>query len=337
MTADGNLLTLENAALRVVLDPLLGGTIVSVRHRALEAEVLGTTPWDPLPGPCSSAVALDGDGWLAHYGGGWPLLFPNGGDACAFEGANHGFHGEASVTSWQVEREDGGLLLRRRFFTVPVEMHRRISLDGDVLVVHETVRFTGATPRRVMWTHHPSFGGDLLDSDFVIETGARTVTVDDRYDPPSNPLIPAAAGTWPEVPGKAGPIDLAHPSRGPMASLVYLSDFAAPWVAVRRSDGAVGATLSWDDARFPCLWLWYELGGSEETPWHGSARLLGVEPSTSWPGNGLADIARRGGPLLTLEPGAELSAFVRLHVTAPTGPVRGIDGDGRAIFAPEDS
>jgi hypothetical protein len=119
--------------------------------------------------------------------------------------------------------------------------------------------------------------------------------------------------------------------KAPVASVVYLSEFERPWVALRRLDGTVGAALSWDAAVFPCAWLWYELAGTSEAPWHGRGHVIGVEPSTSWPGTGLADIARRGGPLLTLMPGDVVRTELRLHVFQPTGPVHDVDAMGRVM------
>jgi hypothetical protein len=327
---------LSGDLLRIAVNPLVGGTITSIEHLGLGASVLGTTPWDPVPSPYISCAAPDEMTWLSRYGGGWPLLFPNGGDACTFDGVFHGFHGEASVAPWNVDTDGTAIRLTRRFFTVPVEMRREILVAGDLVTVRETVRMHGSRPIRVMWTHHPTFGGDLLAGDFEIRTGARSVTVDDGYDPPTNPLKPGAAGTWPSVAGKNGPVDLSRPS-GTMAALAYLHDVDDAWVTVRRLDETVGVALSWDSRIFPCAWLWYELGGTPEQPWYGRARLLGVEPSTSWPGTGLADIDRRGGRLLTLEPDDEITAVIRLNIFQPTGPAHGVDESGRVTFSRDGS
>jgi len=322
--------------LRVAVNPQVGGTIASIDHLGLGATVLGTTPWDPVPVPYVSGAAPDELTWLSRYGGGWPVLFPNGGDACTFDGVFHGFHGEASVAAWHAEADGTTVRLTRRFFTVPVEMRREITLDGDLLTIRETVRMLGSAPIRIMWAHHPTFGGDLLAGGFEIQTGARNVTVEEVYDPAANPLKPGAAGTWPSVAGKDGPYDLSRPT-GIVAAMAYLHDFDEPWVSVRRLDGAVGVALSWDRDIFPCAWLWYELGGTAEAPWFGRARLLGVEPSTSRPGAGLADVDRRGGHLLTLHPGDEVTAVIRLHIYQPTGPAQGVDANGRVILAQDGS
>ena len=111
---------LEGGALRVVVDPLIGGMILSVTHTGIGASVLGRAPWDALRVPYLSAAPADELAWLTRYPGGWPLLFPNGGAGCNFEGVQHGFHGEASLAPWQAETEDDAVRLVRRFFTVPV-------------------------------------------------------------------------------------------------------------------------------------------------------------------------------------------------------------------------
>ena len=321
---------LESVALRVTVDPLIGGTITAIEHKGLGASVLGSTPWEPDVTPPLSYAAPDESTWLTRYGGGWPILFPNGGDACTFDGVFHGFHGEASLAPWEAEVGPALLGLTRRFSTVPVEMRRELRVEGDVLTIRETLRMLGGQPIRVMWGHHPTFGSDLLDGPFEIQSGTRNVIVDDRYDPANNPLQPGTSGRWPSVPGKTGSFDLSRPS-GIVAALACLHDFDSAWASIRRLDDSVAAALSWDPGVFPYVWVWYEIGGTQEPPWCGKARLIGLEPNTTWPAYGLADADRRGGRLLTLRPGDEIATTVRLHVFKPAGALRGVDANGRAL------
>jgi len=324
------LVVLESEALRVTVNPQVGGTITAVVHKGLGASVLGTTPWEPEITTPDSFAAPDESVWLTRYGGGWPLLFPNGGDACEFDGVFHGFHGEASLAPWQAEGKGAVLRLHRRFVSVPVEMHREMTVAGELVTVRERLRMLGKRPIKVMWGQHPTFGSDLLAGDFEIQSGARQAIVDDGYDPPLNPLHPGAGGTWPIVPGKAGPYDLSRPD-GCVAALVYLQDFASPWMAIRRLDDSIAAALSWESTVFPYAWLWYELGGNQDPPWDGKTRLIGMEPNTTWPATGLADADRRGGRLMTLQPGAEKTVTIRLHVFKPKGPIQGVDAAGLAL------
>jgi hypothetical protein len=325
---------LEGDALRVRVNPRVGGTITAIEHKASGLSVLGEVPWDPIDAPLEPPAAADEDSWLTRYGGGWPLLFPNAGDACTFAGRFHGFHGEASVAPWLAKAGAGMLELERRFVTVPVQMRRQISLDGDLLILRETATVVGQQPVTVMWGHHPTFGSDLLDGDFEIQSGAGIISVDAGYDPPTNPLQAGATGRWPLAPGRAGIVDLRRPGQGGaevgMAALAFLRDFESPWISIRRLDDAVAVVLSWDASVFPYAWLWCELGGTPGAPWHGRGRLIGLEPNTTSSAAGIADAARRGAPLLPLEPGVPVTATVRLQVFKPAGAVSAIDADGRA-------
>ena len=153
-----------------------------------------------------------------------------------------------------------------------------------------------------MWGHHPTFGSDLLAEPFEICTGARRIVVDERFDPPLNPLRPGAEAAWPEVPRKAGPSYHLDRPVGPLAAMAYLLNFEKVWASIRRLDGAIAAVLTWDAETFSCAWLWIELEGTKELPWSGKTRLIGIEPNTTWPGNGLVDAQHRGGRLLPLHP-----------------------------------
>lgn len=313
-------LFLENDALQVTISPDVGGTIRQVRHKDSGLSVLGRVPWAAVDEPLPGLSAKDESEWLTRYTGGWPLLFPNGGDACTVDGVFHGFHGEASIAPWEAKFVGAVLHLFRRFVTVPATMAREISLEDDVLVVRERLQMLGEEPVDVMWGHHPTFGSDLLDGAIEITAGRPRVTVDSGYDPEANPLVPGATGAWPLVKGKHGMADLAHPL-GRIASLVYLHDFDDHWVAIRRMDNAIAATLSWDGARFPCAWLWHELEANGNEPWNGCTRLTGVEPNTTRSAMGIADAKQRGSGLLRMERGRDFQSELRLHVFRPSGPV----------------
>ena len=325
---------LESASLRVTVRPHVGGTITEILHKPTGLSVLGTVPWEPVDAPLESGAAPDEPVWLTRYTGGWPLLFPNGGNACSVDGVFHGFHGEASISPWEAEASGSSIRLSRRFDAVPVRMRREISLDDDLLMIRELAELESNEPAIVMWGHHPTFGSDLLAGEFEIQSGARSVTTDQEYDPPSNPLQLGGTGAWPIVPGKDRTIDLRRPLAGShetgMAALAYLYNFESPWMSIRRLDNAVAATLSWDSSVFSSLWYWIELGGTSDAPWSGRARLIGLEPNTTRLAYGLAEAKRRDAGTLTLQAGSAHSAFIRLHVCKPSGVVQGIDSDGRA-------
>lgn len=332
MATDGSV-RIVGDQLAVAVNPRVGGTITAISHLGLGLSVLGTVPWDAVDMPIAGLAPPTEAEWLTRYTGGWPLLFPNGGDACTFEGTFHGFHGEASIAPWRAQIGTDTIELSRRFFTVPVEMHRTITVRGDLLVIRERVRMNGPRPIEVMWGHHPTFGSDLLAGPVEITTSGKAASVEAVYDPPANPLMPGAAGEWPIVPGKTGPFDLSRPA-GPIAASAYLAGFEGQaWIAMRRLDDAIGIALSWDGNAFPCAWLWYELGGTPEAPWHGRGNVIGLEPNTTMPALGLAEAKCRGGSLLRLEPGVEMATELRLHVFKPGGAITGPGEDGRIVLS----
>lgn len=311
---------LEGEALQVTVNPRVGGAITAIRHRPTGLSVLGQVPWQTVDAPLPSLAARDEPEWLTRYTGGWPLLFPNAGDACEVGGVFHGFHGEASIAPWECERDEDGLVLTRSFTALAATMRRRITAAGEVLRIVEDLAYEGDEPAHVMWGHHPTFGSDLTDGAFEVTCGAQDVEAEAQYDPPANPLRPDAAGHWPMLAAKDKTADLAHPRR-PWASVAYLSKFRQPWAAIRRMDDAIAVRLSWDGARFPCAWLWYELEGTPEAPWSGRTHLVGIEPNTTPCALGLAEARRRGASLLRLEPGQSYAAHIALHVFRPSGPV----------------
>jgi hypothetical protein len=318
--------------LRVTVNPRVGGTITQVTHLASGLSVLGEVPWDPVDAPIASLAARDEAHWLTRFTGGWPLLFPNGGDACSLDGTFHGFHGEASIAPWDFAASETTIRLSRRFFSVPVDMEREFSLEGDLLIVRERLQMNGPRPIEVMWGHHVTFGSDLLSGPFEITTGALHVTVDAAYDPPANPLLPGGTGAWPVVPGKGGPVDLSEPS-APLACMAYMHGFKGgnAWSAITRLDQAIAAVLTWDPGTFPCAWAWLELGGSVDPPWYGRGRMVGIEPCTTRSAAGLADARARKTGLLSVQPGNQLSTELRLHVLQPKRAAAGVGVEGRSV------
>ncbi len=317
-----SLVTLDSPWLQVTVNPDVGGTITAVHHVPTGLSVLGTVPWETVDSPLPDRAARDEPEWLTRFTGGWPLLFPNAGDACTVDGIFHGFHGEASVSPWDAEIRDGALLLTRTFEALPVTMRRTLSLAGGELSIREDLAYAGTRPVDVMWGHHPTFGSDLLAGPFEVTCCARTVAAEAHYDPSASPVVCGAAGSWPTLPAKrGGTVDLAQPG-AKWATVLYLTGFDQPWAAIRRLDDAIAALLTWDGAQFPCAWLWYELDATPSAPWNGRTRLVGIEPNTTPCALGLGEAMARGAPLLRLDPGCVASATISLHVFKPSGPIR---------------
>ena len=315
---DVDVVVLENGILRVEVSLSVGGTITSIFHKQLGLSVLGCVPWDTVAVPEPGFAAQDEQRWLTRYTGGWPLMFPNAGNACVTDGLFHGFHGEASISPWQAKVTPDRIRLTRRFFSVPVRMTRDLTLDEDVLCLHETAVSDGPASVPVIWGQHITFGSDLLNAPVIIETGAKRFLVDDSYDPPANLWLPGATGAWPIIAGKTGDIDVSQP-QAPCSSLGYLTDFSSKFVFNKYIREV-----------YDCVWFWCELGGNSAPPWFGRANLIGLEPCSTSSGLGLKDALENKARVIDLLPGVPVATSVRLQVFLPNGLVKSVDPAGRA-------
>jgi galactose mutarotase-like enzyme len=290
---------LESADLRAVVTPALGGTVTRLRALGPGADLLAIAPWAAKATALPRGAADEAD-WLRRFCGGWPVMFPNAGDACSDGDVWHGFHGEGSVTPWEAAQDGATVTLRRHFATVPVTMTRRLAVDGPRLTLDETVVAAGDCT--VVWGQHVTFGADLLAGPVTLTTGAAGLAACASYDPPANPLRPGATGRWPVLPGKSGPVDLSRPPEG-AALLACLTDPGpTPWVQILREDG-LGLKLEWTADPWPLAWLWVETGGTRAAPWNGAARMIAVEPCSTWPATGLVAARAAGGPVIRLAAG----------------------------------
>ncbi|MFE7392210.1 hypothetical protein [Streptomyces sp. NPDC057582] len=303
---------IEDDQIRVEIDPAVGATITSIRHRATGAELLWRNPRHGV-----GASRHEGSGvdlWLEATEGGWQLVLPNGGTECTYQGVHHGFHGEAGLVPWSWRARDGGLELSADLCDLPLSVVRSVDLTGPgVLRVSTSVSNYGDRPVELMWGEHIGFGSDLLDDPALrLSCPAAEVTTDDEYCAPSNPLGPGVRSAWPYAAGLDRPVDLRRPLEGASA-LAYLSAVSQP-ITLTAPGAGLSVDVRWSDT-FPFVWLWTELGGEQGPPWFGRARAIGVEPFTSWPSQGLARVAEKTGTQLRISPAQPVSGWAEIAIT----------------------
>ncbi|MFN8224260.1 MAG: aldose 1-epimerase [Gaiellales bacterium] len=341
MSADvAETIVIETAALRVSLIPSRGADIFELVDRESGQDTLFKTPWGVSGGLARTGGAAPVTSWFDSYAGGWTVLVPNGGAACEVMGVELPFHGEASVAPWEVTaRSDDGrsvdlrCLLRRS----PLRLDRRVTLDRErpTLTLHERLTNIGGEPYDFIWAHHPTLGEALLDGQCRIDTSARSIETDASYDPPGNALVPGARGHWPLIEGREGTVDLSTvPAPGTTRSLLaYLSEFGSDaWYAVSNHGRGIGFALRWPVDVFPCAWFWQELNASSGYPFFRAARAIAIEPSTTFPADGLA-AAIASSRARTLAPGEAAEVTLTAALFRPRGAVTGVLSDGTVVFA----
>lgn len=237
------MLTLTSPALTVELDPAYGAEIRRVAGRD-GRNVLAEYAWAaPVPATRSASYGSSRLDWLSAYRGGWQELFPNVGEERVVDGVPLPFHGEVSVSAWDVAASTPERATLRVAARLPLTLERRMEVAGDVLRIEERAVNVGVAPVRFAWGHHPAFA---LRAGMSVDAPVERFALDGE----------------------------------PAERLQCLTDLRAGWAALRDPASGTGVALAWELATFPHLWLWTEVGG-RGFPFYGRARGIGIEPQST--------------------------------------------------------
>jgi hypothetical protein len=322
------LIELESDSLRAVIDPDRGGDLLFVGRPD------GATAWfheawgTPVAAGGSVTYGSPTLDWLSHYRGGWQVMFPNAGAECTVDGVAHPVHGEVSSAPAEILDLSASHVVMRSATRLPLRMDRRISLAGDrpVLIVEEQIENQSMVTLAYAWGHHIAFAAS---PGMAIDLPVGPVHVDDGFDDPDADLAAGAVGIWPDVALRNGGTEaLDRVPATAVERVCYLPDRPAGWAAVRDVADGQGVGLAWDLDMFPHLWLWEQMNG-RRFPFDGRARLVGIEPVSCWPADGLARAIQRG-QARTIPARGSATSWVTLSLfEATTDPVTGVDREGR--------
>jgi hypothetical protein len=283
---------LHSELLAVEVDPDYGADILSLRTLSEGRELLWSSPWRER----AQAIIAGASGWahepvsanLERYRGGWQTLCPNAGAPRSVHGAPVGFHGEVARSAWTVvDTSAASAVLRLELMTVPVRIERDVRVSQATLTVVDTLSNLSEQDLELDYCQHPAFGGDLLDGECVISTGARRFVSDPETD---GILPPGQAGSWPLVATKTGDtLDLTQLPGPAERQMVFgwLEDFEEHWYAIDNPARGLSVRVAWDGTHLPYAWFWQELNHSTDYPWFRRARVQAIEPAstqTSGPG-----------------------------------------------------
>ncbi len=295
------LLRLSNDFVSVDVLPGLGGTIVSLRRRSDDTELLWRTPWGIRPHGSWSVPGSSEAQMLDTYPGGWQSLFPNGGDTAIVHGVEWGFNGETRLAPFSWQQTDTTLTMTTRLVRAPFQVTKVISVDGNQVTVSESVTNVGAEALEVIWGQQIVLGEPLVSEHTVVDAAATTVhpdpavTSDASYDD----VMP-----WPRSFGNPALINLRNlPGRDSEETrLAYVADFRETKVTVRNPRLDLGLDLQWDGDMWPYLWYSMEAGQRSGFPWFGAGYFFSLTPSSSWPGHGIHDARRIAQTTLWIHP-----------------------------------
>jgi len=320
--------SLENAALRVVIAADKGADIIEFLYKPRDVECL----WRSRHGLRDDAHLrlsnpLPGGHFREYFPGGWYEMLPNGPQPCEHRGAAFGHHGEATLLPWdyRIVRDDAdgvGVIFSVRLGRIPLYLERAMFLEGEGGTVRLEERVTNESAQTVefLWGHHPTFGAPLVEPQtrIFLPAGTRASTADTV--PEGSRVAASTRGDWPSLAAAAGAnqgdIDMSvvPPANAGSHEFVRLDGFSEGWFAIVNPQRDVGFALRWDADTFPMAGLWQIWGGAPDYPWYGTPHLLALEPASDLPS--LAESVQRG-TAIVLEGGQSRST--ELEATVFTG------------------
>jgi hypothetical protein len=290
---------LENEHLRVTFLPDKGTDLVELLDKATGVDLAWRSPAGiraAVPGGAPDPVAA----FLDTYPGGWQEVLPNGGAPSTYRGAVLSQHGEVSGVPWAYELKEDAVLFTVQTARFPLRVTKTVSLRGAGLEFDERLDNLAPVDLEVMWGQHITFGAPFLKPGHRINVpdGVSVIPHATAIHPGGRRVLPER-GTWPVVAAPAGKTDLSVvPEPGGPSDIVYLA--GASWYEITSETGD-GLRVAWDADVLPYLWMWQELGATTDYPWWGRAYVVGLEPFSSYPTDGLAE-AVRNGTALRLKP-----------------------------------
>jgi hypothetical protein len=317
-------IVLENELLRVTVLAGLGADVIEFCYKPRDLDLTWLSP-RPDHRRSAAPAADDVAAFLDRYRGGWQEVFPNGGAPARYRGAALAQHGEVAGLCWDASvTADAEDAVEATFTTsttrMPFELRKTMRLAAGTaeLAVSETAVNTSPVPLAAMWGQHLAFGPPFLTpgSRIRLPPGVEVIPHPVPIDPPHRRVRAGGPWNWPVVPGDAvpdGDVDLSVlPEWGAPSDIVYLTGFRDGWYELTAPSGA-GVRVEWDAAALPFLWMWQELGATRGYPWWGQGRLLGLEPFSSYPTDGLAE-AEANGTALAMAGGAERRLWWRVSM-----------------------
>jgi len=303
---DMRTVVLENELVRVSILADKGTEIFEYLYKPKDLDFIWLSeqgvqnPYDALPSSADPALLF-----IDSYPGGWQEVFPNGGPASTYLGAQFGQHTEVSLLPWDYDivedtPERVSVRFRVRTKRVPFELTKTLTLESGSasLLIEEQLENLSSVPLQFMWGQHLTFGKPFAGPGcrLTMPDGVRVLTESDA------PTVEAPGrvkrgGTcdWPMGLTETGDrVDLSVlPAVGTPSEMIYVTGFTnQAWYRIDNEDLGMGMKVEWDGAAMPYLWYWQEYGATEGYPWYGRHYNIGLEPFSSYPTLGLEEAVR---------------------------------------------
>jgi hypothetical protein len=281
-------LTLENEKIRVFIAPDKGADILEFLWKPLDLDVLWHAPEGLREaGLARQSSPLSSGDFREYFAGGWYEMLPNGPSHSAYNGAEWGFHGEATLLPWRYqfekdEPEEIAISLETRLLRIPLCVKKilRLSSGSGTLRIEETIHNESPEVVQFLWGQHPTLGWPFL------EEGCRIILpsciAKTAAELPAEARLRAGqTANWPELQSHDGSninISVLPAPEVRSHDVVRLERLQDGWFAVVNPHRKLGWSLRWDIKLFPVLGFWQLFRGGSRYPWYGRHYLAALEP-----------------------------------------------------------
>lgn len=277
---------IESDLIRVTM-LIEGGHIAEILHKPSGVNPLWTPPWPsiepstfreehhPVYGDNAESKLLAGI--MGHN----LCLDIFGGPSSEEAAAGMTVHGEASVAPYSIRVVAGKLIASVHLRHAQLDFERRLALDGDRVMIAETVYNRGVFDRPIAWTQHVTLGPPFLvrgETQFDA-SATRSKTFESEF---GEVFRRGTEFDWPFAPKQDGSmLDLRTFTNEPVSAgyTAHLMDPAREdaHFTAWSSSSKVLFSYRWKRRDFPWMGIWEENHSREAPPWSRQTLTRGFE------------------------------------------------------------
>ena len=296
----GNIDSIEiaNDTISLLILPQIGGLIYEINHIPTGTQLLYHHYKKPeLLGDLSSVYKMD-DFLNSIFTGGYFEVLPNAGYKSIYHGVTFGLHDETPYLPWEYSISNNAVILSRTLLKYPLKISKAIAIEKNVITINEKLENLSSEKLYFSWLHHPTFGGNFLDQNTILELPNCQIEVDKYLDSGFSQMRCGYRGEWPFSSDKNGEkIDIsAYPPKNKLNfnDLIYVPEVKKGYFKLSNVVRDISIEAYWDSNIFRSLWIWRPFGGGSGYPWYGTIYATAIEMTTSYPATGLQDQVKRG-------------------------------------------
>lgn len=270
------IVTLENAEIRLIVRPDLGGRIDQLEDLQTHHSWLWHPPHYNAEVTRSLPIGLSFD---EQWTGGWDEIFPND-TAELFQGRTLVDHGELWSQCWQVlDSSPLSLTLTYLCQTVPVRVEKTIQLQPHRPEAKVIYWFENQSEEAIpfLFKHHAAIaieaGDEILLPDCWVEPAFSEFS--QLIGQPGKTRFPRAIG----VNGETIDLRTIPPPASHLQEFYYAFDLASGYCGIHHQRTQSALVMTFDTTDFPYVWMFQSYGG-----WRDHYVVV-VEPSTTMPFN----------------------------------------------------